>query len=103
MNKQAISVTLEPDNLTWLRGRAVAGGRMSVSEMLDRLIRDARGGANGVAGARSVVGTLQIATKDRELTEADAAVRRLFTRSLARRIPRGRMPAGKRSPRRRRA
>jgi hypothetical protein len=41
MAKQAISVTLEAENLTWIRGRALAAGRLSVSEMLDRLIRDA--------------------------------------------------------------
>lgn len=93
MNKQAISVTLESDNLTWLRGRAVAAGRVSVSEMLDRLIREARAGATGVAGVRSVVGTLQIAEADPDLTKGDDAIRSLFTRSLTRAIRRRRWPA----------
>ncbi len=32
MNKQAISVTLSPDNLVWLKGRARAEGVGSLSE-----------------------------------------------------------------------
>jgi hypothetical protein len=35
MTKQAISVTLEADNLMWLKGRASATGVRSVSELLD--------------------------------------------------------------------
>jgi hypothetical protein len=84
MGKQAISVTLEQDNLTWLRGRAVAAGRLSVSEMLDRLISDARTGGKGMAGARSVVGSLQIDGADPGLARADEAIRALFARSLSR-------------------
>jgi hypothetical protein len=93
MHKQAISVTLESDNLIWLRGRAVAAGRVSVSEMLDRLIREARADASGVAGVRSVVGTLQIAADDPELKRADDAVRTIFTHTEG---PLG--PAGPRLP-----
>jgi len=100
MNKQAISVTLESDNLIWLRGRAVAAGRVSVSEMLDRLIREARKGASGVAGVRSIVGTLQIAADDPELKRAGDAVRTLFTRSLDRALPRGRPAPVRRRSRR---
>jgi hypothetical protein len=85
MPKQAISVTLEAANLTWVRGRALAAGRLSVSEMLDRLIREARAGGKGAdAGIRSVVGTLQVAIDDPELMTADAAVRSAFARSLGR-------------------
>jgi hypothetical protein len=100
MNKQAISVTLDSVNLTWLRGRALAAGRVSVSEMLDRLIREARVGATGVAGVRSVVGTLQIAELDPDLTKGDDAIRALFTHSLTRAIPGSRRSspkAGRRS------
>jgi hypothetical protein len=100
MNKQAISVTLESDNLIWLRGRAVAAGRVSVSEMLDRLIREARADASGVAGGRSIVGTLLIAADDPDLKRADDAVRMLFTRSLARALPRGRPAPARRGSRR---
>jgi hypothetical protein len=85
MSKQAISVTLEADNLAWVRGRALAAGRLSVSDMLDRLIAHARsGGAGSGPGTRSVVGTVVLAPTDPELLTADAAIRALLARSLAR-------------------
>jgi hypothetical protein len=82
MSKQAISVTLERDNLVWLRGQAVAAAR-SVSDTLDRLIEDARGGGARPPG-RSVVGAVSIAPEDPELLGADAAIGSLLARSLAR-------------------
>ena len=98
MPKHAISVTLEAENLTWVRGRALASGRVSVSEMLDRLIDEVRTGGKGpAAGVRSVVGTLQALPDDPELTGADAALRSLFTRRLGspgRRAPRGKPSRG---------
>jgi hypothetical protein len=85
MNKQAISVTLERDNLAWVRGRALASGGLSVSEMLDRLIADARtGGAGSGPGGASVVGTVDIAPDDPELLAADEAIRALLAQSVAR-------------------
>ncbi|HSD25705.1 MAG TPA: hypothetical protein VLL75_00305 [Vicinamibacteria bacterium] len=82
MRKQAISVTLETDNLAWLRGRARAADR-SVSETLDLLVTAAR--SDRAAGdARSVVGTISIAPHDPDLTGADAVVRSPFGASLAR-------------------
>jgi len=42
MAKQPISVTLEADNLMWLKGRVGATGLRSVSELLDRLVTQAR-------------------------------------------------------------
>ena len=44
MTKQAISITLSPDNLVWLRGRSRADQAGSLSEFLDRLITQARFG-----------------------------------------------------------
>ena len=38
MNKQPISVTLSPDNLVWLKGRARVEGTGSLSEFLDALV-----------------------------------------------------------------
>lgn len=84
MNKQAISVTLEADNLAWVRSRALAAGRLSVSEMLDRLIEEARAGGAGSEPGRSIVGTVEVAPEDPELLTADEAVRALFARSVAR-------------------
>jgi hypothetical protein len=97
MGKQAISVTLEVDNLVWLSGRARAGSR-SISETLDGLIAAAR--RSGVAGVtQSVVGTVEIAPDDPDLSGADAVVRSLVGASLARE----KSSHGWRRPRRRRS
>ena len=58
MNKQAISVTLSPDNLLWLRGRARADQRGSLSDYLDRLITRARFGQDAPPVVRSMKGAL---------------------------------------------
>src|SRR3989442_1327897 len=85
MPKQAISVTLDAENLTWLKGRAGAAGLRSVSELLDRIVSAAR--ASGRAGpARSVVGTIDIDPADPSLEHADAALRTLFDASLRRAV-----------------
>ena len=60
MSKQAISVTLSPDNLVWLRGRALADGRVSLSEFLDRLVTRARTGGAPARPARSMKGALAV-------------------------------------------
>jgi len=87
MGKKAISVTLRPENLLWLRGQTHASFRRSVSETLDELISEARVGARGQPGAvKSVVGSIRIRASDPGLTHADATIRGLFARSPA---PRG--------------
>jgi hypothetical protein len=83
MPKQAISITLEADNLTWLKGRAGASGVRSVSELLDQLVTAARE-AGGVGHATSVVGTIDIDPGDPLLERADEAVGALFDASLSR-------------------
>lgn len=103
MSRQAISVTLETENLTWLRGRVGAGAGRSVSDLLNQLVTEAR--ASGAAGSgRSVVGTVDIDPVDPLLERADAAIRSLFERSTARpvtvREPRERYSASRRSKRR---
>src|SRR5205823_14392502 len=83
MAKSAISVTLETDNLTWLKGRAGAAGLRSVSELLDQLVSSARN--SGTAGpSKSVVGTIDVAADDPALLHADEAVSALFAASLRR-------------------
>jgi hypothetical protein len=80
MSKKAISVTLRPENLLWLRGRTQASSRRSVSETLDDLISEARAGARGrPESIRSVVGSIRIQASDPGLTRADAAIRRLIS------------------------
>ncbi|MCU1382327.1 MAG: hypothetical protein JWL71_1024 [Acidobacteria bacterium] len=83
MAKRAISVTLDADNLTWLKGRAPAAGLRSVSELLDQLVTAAR--ASGHVGpSRSVVGTIDLDAGDPWLEAGDKAVRMLFDASLGR-------------------
>lgn len=95
--KKPVSVTLDQENLVWLRGQAAAR-RGSLSAVLDRLVREARlGGRTTPAAIRSVVGTIDIAADDPHLTGADAYVRGLFERSLRRPLlvrERGATPAG---------
>ena len=82
MARRAISITLETDNVAWLKGRAGAAGE-SVSEMIDQLVTAARQGA-GVGPARSVAGTIDVDASDPLLENADAAVRAVFAASLGR-------------------
>ena len=83
MAKHAISVTLETENLTWLRGRVGAAGLRSVSDLLDRLVADAR--AKGSVGpAASVVGTIDIDAADPLLLGADDVLRAWVDKSLGR-------------------
>ena len=105
MPKNAISVTLEADNLTWLKARAGSGQARSVSALLDRIVTQARTRGRGVA-VTSVVGTIDVDASDPLLLTADAAVEALFAKSLGRPFlaKEGRTPygsaAGRRGPRR---
>jgi hypothetical protein len=81
--KKAISVTLETTNLTWLKARARARGVRSVSELIDRLIAEARA-RGSTHDATSVVGTIDIADSDPELLRADDTIRALYASSLDR-------------------
>jgi hypothetical protein len=83
MPKQAISVTLDADNLTWLKGRAGAAGLRSVSELLDQLVTAARQSGR-IGPSRSVVGTIDIDANDPLLEGADDAVRGIYEASLRR-------------------
>lgn len=85
MPKQPLSVTLERDNLLWLRGRVAAGKQKSLSEALDEILTAARLGGHP-ADERSVVGTIDVATDDPGLERADEYVRSQFAASLARPI-----------------
>lgn len=83
MNKQAISVTLEAENLLWLRAQALSQRSRSLSQMLDDLIREARTiNQSRESAGRSVVGTVRITDADPNLDTADAAVRAFFSAAL---------------------
>ena len=84
MPKAPISVTLDLDNLLWLKAQTASGKRRSVSDTLDALITAARTGAYGATASRSVVGTVDIAADDPGLDRADAYVRSAIEDSLAR-------------------
>jgi hypothetical protein len=84
MPKQPVSVTLDADNLLWLRARAVSRKRRSLSDALDEILTAARAGAHGVEASRSVVGTIDIAADDPGLLRADAYIREEMEASLAR-------------------
>jgi hypothetical protein len=81
MNKKAISVTLDAENLTWLKGRVGASGLRSVSDLLDRLVTDAR-------SRRSVAPDVRSRDDRRGLrpaaAQADATVRDPMDASLGR-------------------
>jgi hypothetical protein len=80
--RKAISVTLSSDNLLWLRGQATQSSSGSVSELLDRLVSEARSsGWAEPSGIRSVVGTVDLPDDDPGLETADAYVRTLFAAS----------------------
>jgi hypothetical protein len=76
-------VTLDGDNLTWLKGRTGAAGARSVSELLNQLVTAARQTGH-VGPSRSVAGTIDIDAADPLLERADAAVQALFDASIGR-------------------
>jgi hypothetical protein len=83
--KKAVSVTLRAENLLWLRGQAAASSRGSLSEVLDRLVSEARTSGRVQAGAiRSVAGSIELPEDDPLLETADAYIRGVFAESLRR-------------------
>jgi hypothetical protein len=79
MPKSAISVTLDQDNLLWLRAQTAAAKGKSLSDTIDRLVTDARAAGRIAPGTmRSVVGTIDISDADPDLLTADEYVRGLY-------------------------
>jgi hypothetical protein len=83
MAKRPLSVTLDENNLLWLRGRAGATGRRSLSDTLDEIVTAARTGGHGASASRSVAGTVDIPDIDPGLDTADAYLLRTVDASLA--------------------
>jgi hypothetical protein len=80
--RKAVSVTLRLDNLLWLRGQAAATPRGSLSEVLDRIVGEARSAGRGEpAAVRSVAGTIDLPEDDPMLDKADDYIRALFAAS----------------------
>jgi hypothetical protein len=100
--RKAISVTLAEDNLLWLRGQAARTSKGSVSEVLDRIVGEARaGGRTDPSAVRSVVGTIDLPDDDPDLAQADADVRSIFAASARRPILVRERPSRKAGPERR--
>src|SRR5687768_12082543 len=83
MARRAISITLDIDNLVWLKGRADAENE-SVSEVVDQIVTAARDSGTRTGPARSVVGTIDIDSSDPMLERTDAAIQAVFGASLGR-------------------
>ncbi|MBI4815812.1 MAG: hypothetical protein HY791_06130 [Deltaproteobacteria bacterium] len=81
MSKQAISVTLDQNNLLWIKGQMKVRGTRSVSETIDDILSAARRSPGQVT---SVVGTVRIPDDDPELLSANAELRQWFASSLSR-------------------
>lgn len=70
------------ENLLWLKGIAARSSKGSVSEVLDRLVGEARAsGRTDPASMRSVAGTIDLPDDDAELEGADSYIRSLFAAS----------------------
>ena len=82
--RRAISVTIEEDNLLWLKAQAAASARGSLSAVLDRLVGEARAQGRPGAAMKSVAGTIDLPAGDPDLEQASAYVRALFEKSLRR-------------------
>ena len=79
---RAISITLSEDNILWLRGQAARSSKGSVSELLNRIVMDARkAGRTDSDAIRSVAGTIDLPGEDPDLADADAHIRSLFAAS----------------------
>jgi hypothetical protein len=83
--KKAVSFTLDPRNILWLRAQAAATTGQTASSIVDRLLTDARlGGRIDPAAIRSVAGTIDLPDDDPDLAQADAFIRTIFERSIGR-------------------
>jgi hypothetical protein len=83
--RRAVSVTLRADNVLWLRAQAAASTRGSLSEVLDKLVSDAReSGRTDARAIRTVKGTIDLPDGDPALDSADAFIRAQFDKSLRR-------------------
>jgi len=99
MPKRPVSVTLDEDNLLWLRGRMARRKRRSLSDALDEIITAARA-SGGLETPRSVSGTVDISSNGPGLEKADRDVRSFFEKSLSRPLAVAEKPAADKTSRR---
>lgn len=80
-----MSVTLDQDNVLWLKAQAAGSAKGTVSDVLDRLVTHVRAEGRSEPGAiRSVAGTIDLPEDDPDLAQADTYVRTMLDRSLRR-------------------
>lgn len=85
MSKRAVSLTLDEDNLLWLKGLTTAAGRTSLSQTVDEIVSTARRtGQTPPRAVRSVVGSVEISDDDPDLSHADEYIRSWVSESIAR-------------------
>jgi hypothetical protein len=83
--RQAVSITLARDNILWLKAQAAASVKGTVSDVVDRLVTDARTqGRSEAAAITSVRDTIDLPEDDPDLERADTYVREILGRSLRR-------------------
>jgi hypothetical protein len=102
--RRPISVTIDEDNLLWLKAQAAATSRGNVSAVLDRLVAEARAeGRTDMKAVKSVSGTIDLPATDPDLEGAATYIRDLFDRSVGRPLlMREEPPRRKRAPAKRR-
>ena len=84
MPKRAVSVTLDVDNLTWLRAQGGAG--RNVSRIVNELVSEARAvGRRFGAATRSVAGTVDLRNYDP--AAANREIRALVNGTLRDHLP----------------
>ena len=82
--RKPISITIDVENLLWLKGQALASVRGTVSGVIDQMITEARHGRARPGTIRSVKGSVRIPGDDPELKHARDDMRALFEASLSR-------------------
>jgi hypothetical protein len=80
MSKRAISVTIEAENLLWLKARTRATGSRSISAVLDDMVTEVRKAPGPVT---STVGWVSFPEGEDGLRRGKEDIRELFDRSLA--------------------
>lgn len=85
MSDRRISIALDAGNLLWLQSQAITSGNRSLSETLNSILAKLRGGPDEqIESEPAFEVTARISEPDPDLKEADAAIRKLFARSLQR-------------------
>lgn len=87
MSNQSISIRLNPDNLLWLKSKALTSKAESLSDALNTVLNRVRSDPRKTEGSEMLFeAKARISEADPDLREADAAIRELFRGSLERTV-----------------